>query len=153
MLNFSPVFGFTRICPNFCSPWFWKHFTVLQSWTKLLEKTKHEQNKNHLLASLSHSLPLCNDNRTQTAKKPLNYCFSLRNSTTVTSPPPPLPLMQCWCGKWCLLGNCSWPKRQHWVGGRGGGFGSLLVYKWTRLEGKFSYRFCPRQTHCFPNYR
>ena len=35
--------------------------------------------------------------------------------------PSPLPLMQCWCGKWCLPGNCSWPKRQHWVRGRGRG--------------------------------
>ena len=49
MSNFSPFFDFARICPIFCSSWFWKHFTVLQSWTKRLEKTKHEQHKNHLL--------------------------------------------------------------------------------------------------------
>ena len=103
MSNFSLFFDSSRICPIFCSSWFWKHFTVLQSWTKLLEKTKHEQHKNHLLTislllilpqnctSLSHPLPLCNYNRTQTAKKPLTYCFSLLNSAAVTSPSPPLP--------------------------------------------------------------
>ena len=102
MSNFSPVFDFARICPNFCSPRFKKHFAVLQSCTKLLEKTKHEQRKNHLLTislllilpqnftSLSHPLPLCNDNWKQ-MEKPLTYCFSLRNSTTVTSPSPPPP--------------------------------------------------------------
>ena len=87
MSNFSAAFDFARICPNFGSPW----LGILQSWTKLLEKTKHEQNKNHLLTSPSHPLPLCNENRTQTAKKPLTYCFSLHNSTTVTSPFPPPP--------------------------------------------------------------
>ena len=91
MSNLSAAFDFARICPNFGSPWFGKHFAVLQSWTKLLEKTKHEQNKNHLLTSPSHPLPLCNENRTQTAKKPPPYCFSLHNSTTVTSPSPPPP--------------------------------------------------------------
>ena len=87
MSNFSPFFDFARICPILCSSWFWKHFTVLQSWTKLLEKTKHEQHKNHLLTislllilpqnytSLSHHLPLCNDNRTQTAKKTTHLLF------------------------------------------------------------------------------
>ena len=119
MSNISPPFD----CPNFGSPWFSKHFAVLQWWTKLLEKTKHEQNKNHLLTSPSHPLPLCNDNRTQTGKKTLTYCFSLHNSTTVTSPspPPPLPLMQCWYGKWCL----PWPKRQ--TLSQGEGEGDLVV--------------------------
>ena len=97
MSNFSAAFDFARICPNFGSPWFGKHFAVLQLWTKLLEKTKHEQNKNHLLTSPSHPLPLRNENRTQTAKKPLTYCFSLHNSTTVTSPfPPPRYAMLMW---------------------------------------------------------
>ena len=41
--------------------------------------------------SLSHPLPLCSDNRTQTAKKPVTHCFSLLNSTTVTSPSPRPP--------------------------------------------------------------
>ena len=95
MSNFSPPFDFAWICPNFGSPWFSKHFAVLQWWTKLLEKTKHEQNKNHLLTSPSHPLPLCNDNRTQTGKKPHTYCFSRHNSTTVTSlsPPPPYAML------------------------------------------------------------
>ena len=91
MSNFSAAFHFARICTNFGSPCFGKHFAVLQSRTKLLEKTKREQNKNHLLTSPSHPLPLCNEKRTQTAKKPLTYCFSLHNSTTVTSPSPPPP--------------------------------------------------------------
>ena len=91
--------------------------------------------------SLSHPLPLCNDNRTQTAKKPLTYCFSLNSAAVTSVSPPPLPLMQCWCGKWCLPGNCLWPRKQHWVGGGGGGGGGrgecdgLLVYQWKRLEG------------------
>ena len=91
MSNFSPPFDCAWICPNFGSPWFSKHFAVLQWLTKLLEKTKHEQNRNHLLTSPSHPLPLGNDNRTQTGKKPITYCFSLHNSTTVTSPSPPPP--------------------------------------------------------------
>ena len=142
MSNFSPFFDFACICPIFCSSWFRKHFMVLQSWTKLLEKTKHEQYKNHLLTislllilpqnytSLSHPLPVCNDNRTQTTKKPLTYCFSLLNSAVVTSPSPLLLLMQCWCGKWCLPGNCLWPRKQHWVRGGGGEeCDGLLVYR------------------------
>ena len=79
-------------------------FTIIIG-TKLLEKTKHEQRKNHLLTislllilpqnftSLSHPLPLCNDNRKQ-MKKTLTYCFSLHNSTTDSNfslPPPPPP--------------------------------------------------------------
>ena len=35
--------------------------------------------------------------------------------------PPRFPLMQCWYGKWCLPGNCSWPRKQHWVEGWGWG--------------------------------
>ena len=120
-----------------------------------------------------NSLTKPNTNRTKTTSlllppTPSPYAMTTehrqpKNHTLTVSPfiilpqlllPPPLPLMQCWCGKRCLPGNCSWPKRQHWVrggGGGGGGFGSLVVYKWTRLEGKFFYRFCPRQTRC-PNY-
>ena len=152
MSNFSASFDFTRICPNFGSPWFGKHFAVLQSWTKLLEKTKHEQNKNHLLSSPSHALPLSNDNRTQTAKKPLTYCFSLHNSTTVTSPFPPSPLCNVDVESDACQETVCDPKDNIESGEGGGGFGSLLVYKLTRLEGKFFYRFCPRQTR-FPNYR
>ena len=123
MSNFCPFFDFARICLIFCSTWFGKHFTVLQSWTKVSEKTKHEQHKNHLLTislllilpqkftctSLSHPLPLCNDNRTQKAKKPLTYCFSLNSATvTCTSPSPPPP--------YAMLMVCLFTSESAWKG-------------------------------------
>ena len=126
MSNFSAAFGFARICPNFGSPWFGKHFAVLQSWTKLLKKTKHEQNKNHFLTSPSHPLPLCNDNRTQRAKKPLTYCFSLHNSTTVTSPSPPSPLCNVDVGSDACQETVRDPKDNIESGG-GRGEGDLVV--------------------------
>ena len=131
MSNFSPPFDFAWICPNFGSPWFSKPFAVLQWWTKLLEKTKHEQNKNHLLTSPSHPLPLCNDNRTQTGKKLHTYCFSLHNSTTVTSLSPPSPLCNVDMGSDACQETVRDPNDniESGGGGGGGGFGSLLVYK------------------------
>ena len=129
MSNFSPFYDYAWICPIFCSPWFSKHFTVLQSWTKLLEKTKHEQHKNQLLTislllilpqnctSLSHPLPLCNDNRTQTAKKPLTYCFSLLNSAAVTNLPPPSPLCNVDVGSDAFQENVRDPESNIGLGG------------------------------------
>ena len=153
MSNFSAAFGFARICPNFGSPWFGKHFAVLQSWTKLLEKTKHQQNKNHFLTSSSHPLPLCNDNRTQTAKKPLTYCFFLHNSTTVTSPSPPPPYAMLMWEAMLARKLCGTQKTTLSRGG--GGEGDLVVCFSTSeraWNANFFYRFCPRQTR-FPNYR
>ena len=130
MSNFSAAFDFAQICPNFGSPWFGKHFAVLQSWTKLLEKTKYEQDRNHFLTSPSHPFPLCNDNRTQTAKKPLTYCFSLHKSTTVTSPSPPPPppyAMLMW--EAMLARKLFVTQKTTLSQGGGGGFSSLLIYK------------------------
>ena len=87
-----------------------------------------------------NSLRKPNTNRTKTTclllpPTPSPYAMTTehrqaKNHTLTVSPfiilpqlllSPPLPLMQCWYGKWCFPGNCSWPKRQHWVRGRGRG--------------------------------
>ena len=119
MSNFSAAFGFARICPNFGSPWFGKHFAVLQSWTKLLKKTKHEQNKNHFLTSPSHPLPLCNDNRTQRAKN-----HSLTVSPFIILPqlllPPPSPLCNVDVGSDACQETVRDPKDNIESGGGGG---------------------------------
>ena len=98
MSNFSPPFDFAWICPNFGSPWFSKHFAVLQWWTKLLEETKHrDRTKTTCLLLPPTPSPYAMTTEHRQAK---NYTLTVSPfiilPQLLLSPPPPRYAMLIW---------------------------------------------------------